>query len=146
MHKKFHLTHLFTWLVLAAALLALACAGVAGYRLFDVVRIRIDAWLNPWLDASGRSYQVVQSLLAVANGGLFGRGPGLGSPSLVPVPQSDFIFVAIVEEAGLLGAIGLLRPDKEDGGDSQNADNGSWHGSGDSYGFITLYHVSRRSA
>ncbi len=94
--------------ILVVAVLALIFAGVAGYRLFDVVRVRIDAWLNPWLDASGRSYQVVQSLLAVANGGLFGRGPGLGSPSLVPVPHSDFIFVAIVEEAGLLGAIGLL--------------------------------------
>jgi cell division protein FtsW (lipid II flippase) len=93
---------------LAAAGVAVALAGAAGYALFDVVRLRVDAWLNPWADASGRSYQVVQSLLAVANGGLFGRGPGLGSPGVVPVPHSDFIFVAIAEETGLLGATGLI--------------------------------------
>lgn len=92
---------------LSGALVIIA-AGVAGMLLFDLVRLRIDAWLNPWLDPSGRSYQIVQSLLAVANGGVFGRGPGLGNPGLVPVPHSDFIFAAIVEETGLLGGLGLL--------------------------------------
>ena len=87
---------------------ALALAGTAGYLLFDVVRIRVDAWLNPWLDPSGRSFQIVQSLLAVANGGILGRGPGLGSPGLVPVPHSDFVFAAIAEENGLLGSLALL--------------------------------------
>ena len=88
--------------------LVISAAGVAGMLLFDLVRLRIDAWLNPWLDPSGRSYQIVQSLLAVANGGVFGRGPGLGNPGLVPVPHSDFIYAAIVEETGLLGGLGLL--------------------------------------
>ncbi|MGE5223394.1 MAG: FtsW/RodA/SpoVE family cell cycle protein [Omnitrophica WOR_2 bacterium] len=88
--------------------LAVLLAAAAGYTLFGVVRIRIDAWLDPWLDPSGHSYQIVQSLLAIANGGLFGRGPGLGNPGLVPVPQSDFIFAAIVEENGLVGAFGML--------------------------------------
>jgi cell division protein FtsW (lipid II flippase) len=83
-------------------------AVIVGYSMFDVVRLRIDAWLNPWLDPSGRSYQIVQSLLAVANGGLFGRGPGLGSPGLVPVPHSDFIFASISEEFGVLGGAVLL--------------------------------------
>ncbi len=73
-----------------------------------MVRLRIDAWLNPWLDPSGRSFQIVQSLMAVANGGTSGRGPGLGSPGLVPVAISDFIFVAIAEETGLVGTLGLL--------------------------------------
>jgi hypothetical protein len=50
----------------------------------------------------------VQSLLAVANGGLLGRGPGLGNPTLVPISHSDFVFAALVEESGLLGALGLL--------------------------------------
>ena len=86
----------------------LVLAGILGYTLFDVVRLRVDAWINPWMDPSGRSFQIVQSLLAVANGGLVGRGPGMGSPSLVPVSHSDFIFAAIAEEHGLLGAIGLL--------------------------------------
>jgi hypothetical protein len=68
----------------------------------------VDAWLNPWLDPSGRSYQIVQSLMAVANGGIGGRGPGMGSPSLVPISVSDFIFSAISEESGLVGTIGLF--------------------------------------
>ena len=88
--------------------LALIAAGILGYSLFDVVRLRLEAWSNPWADPSGRSYQIVQSLLAIANGGLFGRGPGMGSPGLVPIPHSDFIFVSIVEETGLAGALGLL--------------------------------------
>ena len=88
--------------------LALGLAALAGYALFDVVRLRVDAWLNPWTDPSGRSYQIVQSLIAVANGGISGRGLGLGSPSLVPIAQSDFIFAAIAEEGGLPLVIGLL--------------------------------------
>jgi cell division protein FtsW (lipid II flippase) len=94
--------------VLLFSLLVLIVASVIGYVLFDVVNQRVDAWINPWLDPSGRSYQIVQSLLAVANGGLIGRGPGMGSPSLVPIAQSDFIFTAISEESGLLGAIALI--------------------------------------
>jgi len=88
--------------------LGLGLAGVAGYALFDVVRLRVDAWVNPWLDPSGRSYQIVQSLIAVANGGIFGRGPGMGNPNVVPVAHSDFVFAAMVEETGLVGALGLL--------------------------------------
>ena len=88
--------------------LTLVLAGAAGYVLFDVVRLRVDAWLNPWLDPSGRSYQIVQSLLALASGGLIGRGPGLGNPTLVPISHSDFIFAAIAEEQGLIGATALL--------------------------------------
>ncbi len=94
--------------ILLSSLLILLAAGAAGYGLFDVVRIRVDAWLNPWLDPSGRSYQIVQSLLAIASGGLIGRGPGLGSPGVVPVAHSDFIFASIVEETGFLGAVCLL--------------------------------------
>ncbi len=85
------------------------CIGLLlGYSQFDVVRLRVEAWLNPWLDPSGRSYQIVQSLIAIANGGILGRGLGMGSPSLVPVSHSDFIFSAIAEETGLLGALGLF--------------------------------------
>jgi len=86
----------------------LILAGLSGYFLIGLIQIRVDAWLNPWLDPSGRSYQIIQSLLAIANGGIFGRGPGLGSPSLVPISHSDFIFTAIAEESGLVGVVGLL--------------------------------------
>jgi cell division protein FtsW (lipid II flippase) len=94
--------------ILMFSLVGLAVAGVAGYFLFDVIRLRVDAWLNPWLDPSGRSFQIVQSLMAVANGGTSGRGPGMGSPGLVPVAISDFVFTAIAEETGLAGTLGLL--------------------------------------
>lgn len=94
--------------VLLFSFIGMIVALVAGYFLFDVIRLRIDAWINPWLDPSGRSYQIVQSILAIANGGLFGRGIGLGSPGVVPVAQSDFIFAAITEEFGLAGAIALV--------------------------------------
>lgn len=96
------------WWVPFASAGTLVGAGFLGYIVFDVIRLRVDAWLNPWLDPAGRSYQIVQSLLAVANGGIIGRGPGLGNPSLVPVAHSDFIFAAIAEEAGLVGVIGFL--------------------------------------
>ncbi len=79
-----------------------------GYFFIDVVREQISAWLNPWADPSGHGYQIVQSLLAIANGGMIGRGPGLGSPTLVPVAHSDFIFTAIAEETGLLGTTALI--------------------------------------
>ena len=82
--------------------------GIAGYYLIDIIRVRIDSWTNPWNDPGGASYQIIQSILAIANGGLEGRGPGLGSPALVPVAISDFIFAAIAEETGLIGTVGLL--------------------------------------
>ncbi len=56
-----------------------------GYFFIGVIRVRVEGWLNPWADPTGVSYQIVQSLLAVANGGIIGRGLGLGSPLLVPV-------------------------------------------------------------
>lgn len=82
--------------------------GIAGYYLIDIIRARIDSWANPWADPVGDSYQIIQSLLAIANGGLDGRGPGLGSPALVPVAISDFIYAAIAEETGLAGTVGLI--------------------------------------
>lgn len=86
----------------------LLAAGLAGYKLYSVIQIRVNAWLNPWLDPAGKSYQIIQSLLAFAAGGVFGRGPGLGSPGLVPIAHSDFITAAIGEEYGLIGTIGLF--------------------------------------
>ena len=83
-------------------------AALIGYQLFEIIRSRMDSWINPWLDPSGKSYQIVQSIIAVAAGGLFGRGVGLGSPGLIPVAQSDYIFSAIIEETGLVGALALI--------------------------------------
>lgn len=96
------------WRILAGGLLLILLAGFAAYQLFDVVRLRVDIWLNPWLEADGRAYQIVQSLMAFAAGGIFGAGLGQGYPGYVPVAHSDFIFAAIAEEWGLLGVVGIL--------------------------------------
>ncbi len=94
--------------VLLVSLLIILAAAIVGYRLFDVIQLRVDAWLNPWLDPGGRSYQIVQSIMAYAAGGLLGSGPGLGSPGVVPVAHSDFVFTAIGEETGLIGSTGMI--------------------------------------
>jgi cell division protein FtsW (lipid II flippase) len=86
----------------------LVIGGALTYLLFDVVRIRVEAWINPFIDPSGRSFQIVQSLIALARGGLFGKGPGIGAPTVIPVVHSDFVFAAIVEEWGLIGGAAAL--------------------------------------
>lgn len=93
-------------LISALSAIALITATVIGYLYVPIIKNRIDIWLHPWNDPTNTGYQVIQSLISIANGGLTGRGPGLGYPSLVPVAFSDFIFTAITEEQGL--AIALL--------------------------------------
>lgn len=83
----------------------LLVAGVLAYYAFDVVRLRVDVWLNPWPEADNRAFQIVQSLLAFAAGGVFGSGIGQGSPTYIPVVHSDFVFAAIGEEWGLVGTL-----------------------------------------
>ncbi len=78
--------------------------SVLAYALYPHVRARIDIWLDPWADPSGRAYQVVQSLFALGSGGALGSGLGYGFPGLVPEVHTDFIFAAIGEELGLAGA------------------------------------------
>lgn len=94
--------------ILIASVLALFTALLIGYFFISIVQIRVIGWLNPWEDPTGNSYQIIQSLLAVANGGTIGRGLGIGSPLLVPVSISDFIFSAIAEETGLIGSLCLI--------------------------------------
>jgi cell division protein FtsW (lipid II flippase) len=86
----------------------LVVAGFIGYRLFDHVALRVDAWLNPWQEASGRSFQIVQSLLAFASGGVLGQGLGQGLPTAIPVVHTDFVFAAIGEEYGLMGTLAII--------------------------------------
>ena len=95
-------------IILLSGTALILVAALAGYNLFGVVQLRIDVWINPWLEADGRAYQIVQSLMAFANGGIFGEGIGQGLPDFIPVVHSDFIFAALGEEWGLLGIIVLI--------------------------------------
>jgi cell division protein FtsW (lipid II flippase) len=96
------------WEVLGIASAAAVAAAIIGYNAFDIVRVRMQAWINPWVDPTGGSYQIVQSLIAFASGGILGRGPGAGSPGLVPIAHSDFIFAAVGEEWGFIGALAMI--------------------------------------
>ncbi len=86
-------------------LILLLGAGVLGYYAYDLIALRVDAWLNPWPDFDNRSYQIVQSLYALAAGGITGQGIAQGFPEIIPVVHSDFVFAAIGEEWGLLGSL-----------------------------------------
>ncbi len=81
-----------------------------GYKLFNHVRVRVDIWLDPWREdrVYGIGLQIVQSLFAIAEGGFFGTGLGLGYPNLVPVGYSDLIFSIICEEMGIFTGIGII--------------------------------------
>ncbi len=91
-----------------------AGGSVVLYQLFHHVQVRVDVWLNPWSDVAGRGYQIVQSLFALAAGGLFGRGLGEGylllrsGQPIIPALETDFIFSAIGEELGLAGAAAIV--------------------------------------
>lgn len=81
---------------------------VVTYHLFGYVRSRVDVWLDPWRYAQDQGYQIVQALYAVSSGGIFGAGLGQGSPGYIPEVYTDFIYSAIAEELGLLGALAIL--------------------------------------
>ena len=81
---------------------------VANMLIFTPFRLkRLAAFIDPWADAQGTGYQVVQSLIAVGSGGQNGLGFAQGRQKLLflPFAHSDFIFAVIGEELGLIGAL-----------------------------------------
>ncbi len=74
------------------------------YNFYPHIQTRVDIWLNPWADPNGRAYQIVQSLFALGSGGILGSGLTYGYPTMIPEVHTDFIFSAIGEEMGFLGA------------------------------------------
>ena len=93
------------WIGLAAAV----AAPVLYYKLFHVAfrAARMKAFLNPEADPKGAGFHIMQSLIAVGSGGIFGRGltEGIQKLFFLPEPHTDFIFANICEELGLIGAI-----------------------------------------
>jgi len=94
------------YLALGAGLFA--GGALLAWRAFSHVQARVDTWLDPWADATGAGFQVAEAWFAMADGGIGGTGLGLGTPTRIPVVETDFIFAAIGEELGLFGLTALL--------------------------------------
>ncbi|MFP7761835.1 FtsW/RodA/SpoVE family cell cycle protein [Marisediminicola sp. LYQ134] len=99
-----------SWILLGLGLFvggALAAQSVLGY-----VASRFDGWLsafdNDVYTQIGGSYQLVQGLFGLADGGIIGTGLGQGSPDIVPFAESDFIIASLGEELGLTGLFAIL--------------------------------------
>jgi cell division protein FtsW (lipid II flippase) len=99
-------TSKFKYVVVCLALFIVG--AFISYKLFGHVRLRVLIWGDPWKYGYDQGHQVVQSIISIASGGLFGTGLGLGYPTMVPVVTTDFIFAAICEEMGLLTGFGML--------------------------------------
>jgi cell division protein FtsW (lipid II flippase) len=87
--------------------------GALLYVLFTHVQDRINIWIDPFADAQGAGYQVIRALYAYGRGGILGTGLGAGLPSVGDVPSipaihTDFVFAALAEELGMLGALAIL--------------------------------------
>ncbi len=85
-----------------------AGAAVMGYQMFAHVKRRVAIWLNPWADTEGAGYQIVQSLIAIVNGGAWGVGLGLGNAQVIPEYYNDFIFSVILHEFGVVFGLVVL--------------------------------------
>ncbi|MGJ7439522.1 FtsW/RodA/SpoVE family cell cycle protein [Aquipuribacter sp. MA13-6] len=103
-------TERVSWIVIGMALFAGGC--VLAWQLFGHVQNRVAVWLDPFdprlIEATGGSYQVVQGLYGMADGGLLGTGLGRGRPQIVPFAESDFIVASLGEELGLAGLFAIL--------------------------------------
>ncbi|EAR19737.1 FtsW/RodA/SpoVE family cell cycle protein [Synechococcus sp. W2B2] len=84
--------------------------GTASILINEYQRLRVVSFLNPWQDPQGDGYQLIQSLLAIGSGGLFGQGFGLSTQKMqyLPIQSTDFIFAVYAEEFGLVGSLLLL--------------------------------------
>ena len=84
--------------------------GALSVSKYEYQMMRITSFLNPWEDPHGNGYQLIQSLLAIGSGGLFGEGYGLSTQKLLYLPfiSTDFIFAVFAEEFGFIGSVMLI--------------------------------------
>jgi cell division protein FtsW (lipid II flippase) len=87
--------------------------GAILYLVFGHVRDRIDIWIDPFADAQDKGFQVVRALYAFGRGGILGTGLGAGLPRVgdspaIPAIHTDFVFTALAEELGMVGALAIL--------------------------------------
>lgn len=85
-------------------------AAIVSVSIKSYQRRRLISFLNPWADPKGDGYQLIQSLLAIGSGGIFGSGFGLSQQKLffLPIQDTDFIFAVFAEEFGLVGCFFLF--------------------------------------
>lgn len=83
-------------------------ASMLAYKLFYHVKVRVEAWIDPWPIIDSKGYQITQSLFAIGTGGLFGSGLFMGLPESIPVVEQDFIISAICEELGSFFSICII--------------------------------------
>ena len=95
-------------LYLFGGLIGGSAASYIAYTLFDHVKTRVTAWMDPWSVIENKGYQVAQSLFSISTGGWFGLGLYKGSPGTIPVVEEDFVFAAICEELGAVIAICVI--------------------------------------
>jgi cell division protein FtsW (lipid II flippase) len=106
-------TERVSWLIIGlllffgGAFLAYLLGGTIGGP-FANFHERVGVWLDPFADPNDTGYQLVQSLLGLGTGGLFGSGPGHGHPTQIPEVRTDFVFAGFGEEIGLFGLSALL--------------------------------------
>lgn len=93
---------------LALGSLMFAAGATTAYHLFGHVRTRVTTWLDPWSNANGSGYQLVQGLFAFGAGGIAGTGLAQGRPTRIPASYNDFIIAAIGEELGLFGTTAVI--------------------------------------
>jgi peptidoglycan glycosyltransferase len=82
--------------------------SVLALKFIGHAQSRVQAWLDPWLHPQSSGYQIIQGWFAIANGGLFGLGPGQSGAAVIPEASSDMIFAVIAEELGLVGVTSVL--------------------------------------
>ncbi len=93
----------------AVLLLAGIMMPLAWHKLKPYQKERLVSFMEPEADSQGSGYQVIQSLIAVGSGGIWGSSEGSQTHlAFLPVPQTDFIFAAHAEEHGFVGALGVL--------------------------------------
>ena len=91
-------------------LLAATLAPIGWHFMKPYQKARLVSFRDPDADPQGSGYQIQQSLIAVGSGGIFGKGTAKGSQTqgFLPIPHTDFIFAALAEEHGFVGALGVL--------------------------------------
>lgn len=94
------------WVVLGFGLFV--AGGIIASQTLDYVNKRFANWLDPFADPLGDSYQLVQGLFGLANGGMTGTGLGQGFPTETPFAENDYIFASLGEELGLVGLFVIL--------------------------------------